>query len=163
MLPSEWPPVVSKTRRIPRFGARCWLRWVRRSDLGRSPFAAVFPEFIARETTGQARTGGQGSKRRVQAESGERRAESGERLKRAAWPAPIHGDLLIYNAEECMVATLEKPGVDERRLQVLYPLFDVRVRTLGDGLLVSGYRINADTRPVREYRQAWFCVPSIRA
>src|SRR3569623_1522270 len=28
------PPVVCKTDRIPRFGARCWLRLVRRSDLG---------------------------------------------------------------------------------------------------------------------------------
>ena len=30
-----------------------WLWWVRRSDLGRSLFAAVFPEFIAREKPGQ--------------------------------------------------------------------------------------------------------------
>jgi len=30
-------PVVSHPSRIPRFGARCWLRWVRRSDLGWSP------------------------------------------------------------------------------------------------------------------------------
>jgi len=33
-----------------------WLRWVRRMDLGRSLFAAVFPEFIAREEPGQRGT-----------------------------------------------------------------------------------------------------------
>lgn len=37
-----------------------WLRWVRRRDLGRSLFAAVFPEFIAREKPGQRGTGRQG-------------------------------------------------------------------------------------------------------
>jgi len=37
-----------------------WLWWVRRSDLGRSLFAAVFPEFIAREKPGQRGTGRQG-------------------------------------------------------------------------------------------------------
>ena len=34
-----------------------WLRLVRRRDLGRSLFAAVFPEFIAREKPGQRGTG----------------------------------------------------------------------------------------------------------
>ena len=39
----EWgAPVVFKTDRIPRFGARCWLRWVRRSDLGWSPLPPSF-------------------------------------------------------------------------------------------------------------------------
>jgi hypothetical protein len=42
---------------------------------------------------------------------------------------------------------------------VLYPLFDVRVQTLESGLLVIGYSINADGRPVRECRQAWHCIP----
>jgi len=37
-----------------------WLRLVRCKDLGRSPFAAVFPEFIAREKPGQRGTGRQG-------------------------------------------------------------------------------------------------------
>jgi len=36
------PPVVFKTDRIPRFGARCWLRFVRRSDLGWSPLPPSF-------------------------------------------------------------------------------------------------------------------------
>lgn len=31
-----------KIGRIPRFGARCWLRWVRRSDLGWSPLPPSF-------------------------------------------------------------------------------------------------------------------------
>src|SRR5471030_13522 len=54
------PPVVFKTDRIPRFGARCWFWLVRRRDLGRSLFAAVFPEFIAREKPGQRGAGCQG-------------------------------------------------------------------------------------------------------
>ena len=54
------PPVVFKTDRIPRFGARCWLWLVRRRDLGRSLFAAVFPEFIAREKPGLRVAGCQG-------------------------------------------------------------------------------------------------------
>ena len=54
------PPVVFKTDRIPRFGARCWLWLVRRRDLGRSLFAAVFPEFIAREKPGLRGAGCQG-------------------------------------------------------------------------------------------------------
>ena len=37
-----------------------WLWLVRRRDLGRSLFAAVFPEFIAREKPGQRGTGRQG-------------------------------------------------------------------------------------------------------
>jgi hypothetical protein len=37
-----------------------WLRLVRRRNLGRSLFAAVFPEFIAREKPGQRGTGRQG-------------------------------------------------------------------------------------------------------
>jgi hypothetical protein len=49
-----------KTDRIPRFGARCWLWLVRRRDLGRSLFAAVFPEFIAREKPGLRGAGCQG-------------------------------------------------------------------------------------------------------
>ena len=39
-----------------------WFVW--RSDLGRSPFAAVFPEFIARDRGSRRRTGRQGGKRR---------------------------------------------------------------------------------------------------
>ncbi|HYF20818.1 MAG TPA: hypothetical protein VEA40_23325 [Ramlibacter sp.] len=72
-----------------------------------------------------------------------------------------HGDLTIANAQEHPVATLERPDTG-RRYQVLYPIFDVRVRTFEDGLLVAGYRINADGKPVREVRAAWFCVPTIR-
>lgn len=60
------------------------------------------------------------------------------------------------------VATLELIDV-ERRPQVLYPLFDVRVQTFEDGILVVGYRIQAEGRPVRECRQAWYCAPARRA
>lgn len=91
------------------------------------------------------------------------RGPLGERLKRSEWSAPVKGELAIGNAKHSFVATLERPDLD-RRHQVLYPLFDVRVQTLGDGLLVIGFRINADAQPVvRECRQAWFCVPSIKS
>ena len=57
-----------------------WLWWVRRRDLGRSLFAAVFPEFIAREKPGQRGTGCQGSKRRVGAARSRRRGLGPARL-----------------------------------------------------------------------------------
>jgi len=90
------------------------------------------------------------------------RGPNGERLKRSDWLAAVQGDLAIYNARDNMVATLERPDL-ERRHQVLVPLFDVRVLTYADGLLVVGYRLNVASEPVRECRQAWFCVPTIRA
>jgi hypothetical protein len=90
------------------------------------------------------------------------RGPNGERLKRSAWTPAVQGELAIFNARDNMVATLERPDLD-RRHQVLFPLFDVRVLTLGDGLLVVGYRINAESSPVRECRQAWFCVPTLRS
>ncbi|MBA2960538.1 MULTISPECIES: hypothetical protein [Ramlibacter] len=83
----------------------------------------------------------------------------GERLKRRDWTAPVEGELTIALANCGYVAHLDRPDVD-RRFQVLFPLSDVRVQTLDAGMLVIGYRINADALPiVREVRQAWFCVP----
>lgn len=73
------------------------------------------------------------------------RGPNGERLKRGEWSAPVEGDLSIYLGRDNFVATLERPDVDRRR-QVLYPLFDVRVQSLDSGLLVIGYRINPDGR-----------------
>lgn len=78
------------------------------------------------------------------------RGPLGERLKRERVSAPVQGDLAIGNAKHSFVATLERPDLD-RRHQVLYPLFDVRVQTLEDGLLVIGFRINADA-PTRRAR-----------
>ena len=86
------------------------------------------------------------------------RGPLGERLKRSEWETAVDGDLSIYLGRDNFVATLERPDVDRRR-QVLYPLFDVRVQTLEDGILVVGHRVNADGDVVRECRQAWFCVP----
>ena len=86
------------------------------------------------------------------------RGPNGERLKRGEWSAPAEGDLSIYLGRDNFVATLETPD-GERRRQVLYPLFDVRVQTLDVGLLVIGYRINPEGGTVRECRQAWYCVP----
>lgn len=87
------------------------------------------------------------------------RGSNGERLPRASWSEAVEGDLSIYLGRNSFVATLDRLDIDQRR-QVLYPLFDVRVQTLEGGLLVVGYRINAESRPVRETRQAWFCVPA---
>lgn len=87
------------------------------------------------------------------------RGPRGERLKRGQWSPAVFGELAIYNARHHFVATLEVKDIDRRR-QVLYPLFDVRVQTFDAGLLVIGYRVNADEpQVVRECRQAWFCVP----
>lgn len=88
------------------------------------------------------------------------RGPNGERLKRRDWSAPVEGELSIYLGRDNFVATLETTDVDRRR-QVLYPLFDVRVQTLDKGLLVIGYRINPDGELVRECRQAWYCVPAL--
>lgn len=81
-----------------------------------------------------------------------------EKLPRSSWSKPCQGDLSIYLGRYNFVATLETPDVD-RRNQVLYPLFDVRVQTFNEGILVIGLAVNASARPVREVRQAWFCVP----
>lgn len=87
------------------------------------------------------------------------RGPLGERLKRGEWSQPVEGELAIALADAGYVAHLDRSDVD-RRYQVLFPLSDVRVQTFEAGMLVIGYRINADAHPiVREVRQAWFCVP----
>ena len=92
------------------------------------------------------------------------RGEHGERLKREAWSKPVVGDLRIHNGRDTMVATLMRPDVT-REHQVLFPLFDVRVRTFDAGVLVSGFQLHTDetTRQVREVRQVWYCVPDLLA
>jgi len=69
-----------------------WLWWVRRRDLGWSLFAAVFPEFIAREKPGQRGTGCQGSKRRVGAARSRRRGLGPARLDGQAPQAKVAGE-----------------------------------------------------------------------
>lgn len=86
------------------------------------------------------------------------RGSSGERLPRTRWSQAVDGELEIRLGRDNWVATLERQDVD-RRLQVLYTLFDVRVQTFEVGLLVVGYQLNVDSKPARECRQAWFCVP----
>jgi hypothetical protein len=83
---------------------------------------------------------------------------NGERLKRGQWLKPVEGELSIHLGRDNFVATLDRMDVD-RQLQVLYPIFDVRVQTFDEGLLVIGYCIVPET-PTREVRQAWYCVPS---
>lgn len=88
------------------------------------------------------------------------RGPSGERRKREQWDAPILGKLSIFRAQRGITATLEKRD-GGRQVQLLYPLFDVRVMTWDGGFLVIGYAIHADFpgKVVRECRQAWYCVP----
>lgn len=83
---------------------------------------------------------------------------NGERLKRAKWSKPVEGDLTIGNAKHAPAAWLECIDVG-RRYQVLFPLGDARVQTYGDGILVIGVQVNAESEPIRECRQAWYCVP----
>lgn len=90
------------------------------------------------------------------------RGPLGERLKRIEWTRPVEGELTIHLGRDNFVAQLDHRRADDRKHQVLYPLFDVRVQTLDDGFLVIGYRINPDGGLTREVRQAWFCVPVAR-
>lgn len=87
---------------------------------------------------------------------------NGEKLKRREWLKAVEGELSIHLGRDNFVATLDRMDVD-RQLQVLYPIYDVRVQTFEDGLLVIGYGIVADAGPTREVRQAWYCVPQARA
>src|SRR4051812_47016346 len=89
------------------------------------------------------------------------RGPNGERLKRKDWPPTVDGELTIILADQGWVAHLDRPDVGDREYQVLMPLGDVRVQTYGDGLLVLGYRI-VPGQPIRDVRQAWFCLPSTR-
>lgn len=86
------------------------------------------------------------------------RGPNGEVLRRRDWSQPILGDVTIGPADSGWVAWLERLDVD-RRYQLLPPLFDVQVRTFREGLLVIGCTKNVSAEPVRECRQAWYCVP----
>ena len=75
-------PVVSHTSRIPRFGARCWLRWVRRSDLGWSPLP---PSFLS-SSPAKNRAGGDWPSRKQAQGVGAARS-----LRRGHGPARLDG------------------------------------------------------------------------
>src|SRR5471032_2188860 len=83
--------------------SRCWLWLVRRRDLGRSLFSAVFPEFIAREKPGLRVAGCQG------------------RSAGLVRPAAVGEDsaLRALTARNCGLRSREKAmnlGKDEQRL-----------------------------------------------
>jgi hypothetical protein len=85
------PPVVSKTSRIPRFGARCWLWWVRRSDLGRSPLS---PSFLSSSPANNRAGGDWPSRKQAQgvgAARSLRRGHGPARLDGQAAPATVTG------------------------------------------------------------------------
>lgn len=82
-------PVVSHTSRIPRFGARCWLRWVRRSDLGWSPLPPSFLSSSPAKQPGRRGTDRQGNKRRVGAARSRRRGHGPARLDGQAPAATV--------------------------------------------------------------------------
>jgi hypothetical protein len=87
-------PVVSKTSRIPRFGARCWLRWVRRSDLGRSPLP---PSFLSSSPANNRAGGDWPSRKQAQgvgAARSLRRGHGPARLDGQAAPATVAGSAM---------------------------------------------------------------------
>jgi hypothetical protein len=92
------------------------------------------------------------------------RGPNGERLPKSEWKPMGLGILSIThstcNGKPCTQANLERLDVD-RRYPVTWPIFDVRVMTYRDGLMVIGFQIASDSAkpPAREYRQAWYCVP----
>lgn len=87
-------PVVSHTSRIPRFGARCWLRWVRRSDLGWSPLP---PSFLS-SSPAKNRAGGDWPSRKqaqgVGAARSRRRGHGPARLDGQAPTATVAGSAM---------------------------------------------------------------------
>jgi hypothetical protein len=91
------------------------------------------------------------------------RGPLGERLTRDQWADAVEGELAIHNARHGFTATLDKPDIDRRR-QVLFPLYDVRVQTFEAGIVVIGYAVQSENagEVVREVRQAWYCVPAPR-
>jgi hypothetical protein len=96
------------------------------------------------------------------------RGPGGERLKRAQWTPLGRGKLSVdyepRNDPPGMVGKLVKYDCG-RELPLGSPIFDARVRTFDAGFLVIGYQIVAEGagEVVREYRQAWYCVPAHRA
>lgn len=63
-----------------------------------------------------------------------------------------------------LVARLTRPDV-EHPVQIGYPIFDVRVSTYEDGLIVVGFKLEPDlaNSAMHEVRQAWYCIPAPRA
>jgi hypothetical protein len=95
------------------------------------------------------------------------RGPGGERLKRAEWKALGRGKLSVdyepRNDPPGLVGKLVKYDCG-RELPLGPPIFDARVRTFDVGFLVIGYQIVAQGggEVVREFRQAWYCVPADR-
>jgi len=93
------------------------------------------------------------------------RGPTGERRKRADWTSIGRADLDIGycsgSGKTSVCANLWRYDID-RKLQAAYPLFDVKVHTYDAGMLVIGFAIAADVAAhvTREYRQAWYCVPT---
>ena len=95
-------------------------------------------------------------------------SEGGRRLARQQWKPLGIGDLTIgYGpkaARTGLVARLTRPDV-EHPVQIGYPIFDVRVSTYEDGLIVVGFKLEPDlaNSAMHEVRQAWYCIPAPRA
>jgi hypothetical protein len=89
--------------------------------------------------------------------------EGSERHGGGTWVAAALPSALLQEVEVTRAIWAEDAclTVDDVRAarQLLYPLFDVRVQTFGEGIVVIGFRINAHHQPIRECRQAWNCVP----
>jgi hypothetical protein len=92
---------------------------------------------------------------------------TGERLKRTQWVSVGTGWLSIApgtgRMAGALVASVEgrDDPADRHLRQLARPLGDVRVMTYSGGLLVIGLQISAQDAGtvVREFRQAWYCVP----
>jgi hypothetical protein len=86
-------------------------------------------------------------------------------LKRSEWVCVGRGHLSIGYigpvGNHALTATITKRTQNGPR-GLTWPLFDVRVRTYGDGILVIGFQIAAEAGVTREFRQAWYCVPVSR-
>jgi hypothetical protein len=92
------------------------------------------------------------------------RGPKGQRLPRSEWRLLGQARLEIRPSTSTRTAGLEASlwiRDTIRELPLGAPLFDVRVCTLDDGLLVVGYQIDTELGlgTIREFRQAWFCVP----
>jgi hypothetical protein len=91
------------------------------------------------------------------------RGPTGEKLKRADWKPVGRGKLRIYHCysrKAGICASLERDDCG-KFYQILYPISDVRVLTFEAGFAVVGLQISTERggAVIREYRQAWYCVP----
>lgn len=92
------------------------------------------------------------------------RGPTGERLKAADWRPLGRGRLTIRHSggPAGICAKVERLDVI-RWYELGPPLFNIHgVLTHGEGFLLVGFQIDAEAQGpvIREYRQAWYCVPS---